>query len=163
MILGLSLQTFTNVHVIISILGILSGLVVLIGMLRNQCLEAWTGVFLASTVLTSATGFLFPFAHILPSHVVGGISLVLLAAAILALYQYRLAGHWRAVYVVGAIAALYLNVFVLVAQAFLKVAALQRLAPTQSEPPFLVAQIAVLALFLWLGYRAVHAFHPKLP
>src|SRR5689334_19472706 len=101
MILGLSLQTFTNAHVVISILGILSGIVALIGMLRGQCLEGWTGVFLASTVLTSVTGFMFPFTRILPSHMLGAISLVVLAAAILALYQYRLAGHWRVVYVVG--------------------------------------------------------------
>ena len=163
MTLGMSISAFTAVHVIISLLGIISGVVVVIGMLRSRCLEGWTGVFLASTVLTSVTGFMFPFAGVLPSHVVGGISLVALAAAILALYVYRLDAAWRWIYVVGAVLALYLNVFVGVVQAFQKVSFLQPLAPTQSEAPFLVAQIAVLALCGWLGYLAFKQFRPRLP
>jgi len=161
--LGLSLEAFTDVHVIISVLGILSGLMVAIGLLRSERLEWWTGVFLASTVLTSVTGFMFPFHGVLPSHVVGAVSLIALAAAVLALYTYRLQDRWRTIYVVGALAALYLNVFVAIVQAFQKLTFLSRLAPTQSEAPFLAAQVAALALFLWLGYVANRQFHPRAP
>jgi hypothetical protein len=163
MTLGMSISAFTAVHVVISLLGIISGVVVVIGLLRSQCLEGWTGVFLTSTVLTSVTGFMFPFAGLLPSHVVGGISLVALAAAILALYVYRLDAAWRWIYVVGAVLALYFNVFVGVVQAFQKVSFLQPLAPTQSEAPFLVAQIAALVLCGWLGYLAFKQFRPRVP
>src|SRR5262249_44370629 len=121
----------------------------------------WTGVFLWSTVLTSVTGFMFPFQQVLPSHVVGGISLVVLVAALLALYVYRLEGRWRVVYIVMALLALYLHVLCGVVQAFQKLAPLQPLAPTQSEPPFLIAQIAVLAIFLLLGYRLIKTFQPR--
>jgi hypothetical protein len=158
--LGLSLSAFTTLHVIISLIGIGSGLVVLAAMLGSRDEPFWTALFLATTVLTSVTGFLFPFHQVLPSHIVGGISLVVLAIALLALYRQHLAGAWRWIYVVTAVLALYLNCFVLVAQGFQKVGFLQRLAPTQSEPPFAVAQIVVLALFAWLGYRAVKRFHP---
>jgi hypothetical protein len=163
MTLGMSISVFTAVHVVISLLGIISGVVVVIGLLRSQCLEGWTGVFLASTVATSVTGLMFPFQRLLPSHVVSGISLVVLTAVILALTVYRLDGTWRWIYVVGAMLALYLNVFVGVVQAFQKVSFLQPLAPTQSEAPFLVAQIAALGLFLWLGYLAINQFRPRMP
>ena len=162
MILGMSLSTFTFVHVVISLVGIVTGIVVLFGMLGARRLPALTAVFLATTVLTSATGFLFPFTHLLPSHVVGIISLVVLAAALFALYGNHLAGPWRWIYVVGAVVALYLNVFVGVVQAFQKLAFLQPFAPTQSEPPFIVAQTAVLAIFLILGFLGVRRFHPEL-
>jgi hypothetical protein len=163
MMLGLSLSAFTQLHVVISILGIVSGLVVLIGLLRSQLLAGWNEVFLASTILTSVTGFMFPLSTVLPSHVVGAISLAVLAVALIALYIFKLAGAWRWIYVATAMLALYLNVFVGVVQSFQKLAFLQPLAPTQSETPFLVAQIAVLALFVWLGYRAVAQFCPQAP
>jgi hypothetical protein len=160
MVLGMSLETFTSVHVVLSLVGIVSGLIVLFGMLGAKRLEAWTALFLATTVLTSATGFFFP-SSFMPSHVVGIISLVFLAAALVALYVCRLAGAWRWIYVVGAVVALYLNVFVGIVQAFRKISFLQPLAPTQSEPPFLVAQIVVMVIFVVLGIIAVRKFHPE--
>jgi hypothetical protein len=160
MILGMSLSTFTTLHVIISLIGIVTGLVVLLGMLGGRQLGSWTLIFLATTVLTSATGFLFPFNKLLPSHVVGIISLAVLAIALLALYGLHLAGAWRWIYVAAAVLALYLNVFVGVVQAFQKLAFLQPFAPTQTEAPFIVAQVVVLAIFAALGVLAVRSFHP---
>jgi hypothetical protein len=160
MILGMSADTFTLVHVVLSLVGIGSGLVVLFGMLGAKRLDGWTALFLATTVLTSVTGFFFPVAGFLPSHAVGILSLVFLAAALVAFYVYRLAGAWRWIYVVGAVVALYFNVFVGVVQAFRKVSFLEPLAPTQSEPPFVVAQLVVLAIFIVLGVIAVRKFHP---
>jgi hypothetical protein len=160
MILGMSEHTFTVVHVVMSLVGILSGAVVLTGMLGSRRLQGWTFLFLATTVLTSVTGFFFPRDRILPSHVVGVISLVVLTLAIVALYGYRLAGAWRWVYVTSAVLALYLNVFVAVVQAFLKVPSLNALAPTQSEPPFLVAQLFVMAIFVALCVVAIRSFRP---
>jgi len=161
MILGMSASTFTLVHVVLSLAGIFAGLVVLFGMFGSKRLEGWTALFLATTVLTSVTGFFFPTDRVLPSHIVGIISLVFLAAAILALYVYRLATSWRWIYVVGAIVGLYLNVFVGVVQAFQKVPLLASLAPTQSEPPFLIAQSVVLVIFIVLAIVAVRSFHPR--
>ena len=160
MILGMSISTFTLVHVVLSLVGIFAGLVVVFGMLGSKKLDGWTAIFLATTVLTSVTGFFFPFDKILPSHIVGIISLVVLAFAILALYALHLAGPWRWIYVVSAMLALYLNVFVGVVQAFQKVPLLASLAPTQSEPPFLIAQAVVLVIFVGLGIAAVRVFHP---
>ena len=160
MILGMSTSTFTLVHVVLSLVGIFAGLVVVFGMLGSNKLEGWTAIFLATTVLTSVTGFFFPFDKILPSHIVGIISLVVLAIAILALYALHLAGPWRWIYVMSAVLALYLNVFVGVVQAFQKLPFLASLAPTQSEPPFLIAQAVVLVIFVGLGIAAVRAFHP---
>jgi len=160
MILGMSLSAFTMLHVIISLVAIASGFIVLFGMLSGQRLPGWTALFLIATILTSATGFLFPFGKLLPSHVVGIISLVVLVVALLALYAMHLAGAWRWIYVVTAALALYFNVFVLVVQAFQKVSFLQPLAPTQSEPPFQIAQGVVLVIFLLLGYLAVKRFRP---
>jgi hypothetical protein len=162
MILGMSLSTFTTLHVIISLIGIVAGLVVLLGMLGGRKLDSWTAIFLATTVLTSATGFLFPFNKLLPSHVVGIISLVVLAIALLALYGLHLAGAWRWIYVATAVLALYLNVFVGVVQSFQKLAFLQPFAPTQTEAPFIVAQVAVLTIFAVLGFLAVKRFHPPI-
>ena len=158
MIFGMTLSTFTTVHVVLSLVGIFSGLVVLIGLLAGKRLDGWTALFLATTVATSATGFLFPVDHFLPSHGVGIISLVALVVAILARYAFHLAGAWRWIYVVGAVVALYLNVFVLIVQSFQKVAALKAMAPTQSEPPFLVTQLVVMALFVVLGIVAAKKF-----
>jgi hypothetical protein len=152
-------STFTTVHVVVSLIGIATGLVVLFGLLTAKRFDGWTAIFLVTTVLTSVTGFGFPFEHLLPSHKVGIISLVLLAVAILARYGLHLAGAWRWIYAVCATMALYLNVFVLVVQSFEKVPALKAMAPTQSEPPFLVAQVIVLLLFIVLGIFAVKKFH----
>src|SRR5256885_15866732 len=151
MILGMTTSTFTIVHVLISLVGIASGLVVVFGLLTRKKLDGWTALFLATTVATSVTGFAFPFDHLLPSHKVGIISLVVLAVAILARYAFHLSGAWRRIYVVGAVVALYLNVFVAIVQAFQKVPALKAMAPTQSEPPFLVTQLVVMALCVALG------------
>lgn len=161
MILGMSVSTFTLLHVVISLIGIFAGLIVLFGMFRAKRLNNWTALFLVTTVLTSVTGFFFPRDQLLPSHVVGAISLVVLTVAILAFYTYRLARSWRWIYVASAVAALYFNVFVGVVQAFQKLSFLQPLAPTQSEPPFLVAQAVVLALFVIFGIVAVRLFHPE--
>ena len=161
MVFGLTLSAYTLLHVAISLVGIVSGLIVLRGLLAGKRLEGWTGLFVATTVATSVTGFGFPFEHLLPSHIVGMISLVVLSIAILARYAFHLSGAWRKVFVIGAVLALYLNVFVLIVQGFLKVPALNALAPTQSEPPFLIAQLAVLALFLGFAICAVKKF--KMP
>ena len=158
MILGL--QPFTFAHVLISVVGIASGFVVLFGLLTAKRLEGWTGLFLVTTVATSVTGFGFPIDIILPSHIVGIISLVVLAVAIIARYAFRLAGLWRSIYVIGAGIALYLNVFVLIVQLFRKVPALQALAPTQSEPPFAITQGAVLVVFVVLVIAAAIRFRP---
>lgn len=158
MMLGMSLSTFTLVHVVLSLVGIWSGIVVVYGLLAGKRLDGWTALFLASTAATSLTGFGFPFDHLLPSHIVGIISLVALAVAVVARYALHLAGAGRWMYVVGAMLALYLNVFVLIVQSFEKVAALKELAPTQSEPPFLAAQLVILALFVFLSIFAVKKF-----
>lgn len=161
MILGMSKETYTLLHVLISLVGIGSGLVVLYGLLRGKRRDGWTVWFLTTTVLTSITGFGFPVEHLLPSHVVAILSLVALAFAILARYRFHLAGSWRWVYVISAALALYFNVFVLVVQSFEKVSALKALAPTQKEPPFLVAQLAVLLIFVTLTILATLRFHPE--
>ncbi len=153
-----SLRTFTIVHVVLSLVGIGSGVVVLYGLLTRKRLDRWTALFLASTVATSVTGFGFPFDHLLPSHVVGVISLLVLAVAIVARYALHLNGAWGRLYVITAMVALYLNVFVLVVQLFQKVPTLNALAPTQSEPAFVLAQLAVLALFVALTAAAAIRF-----
>ena len=158
--LGMSLETFTLFHVVLSLIGIGSGLVVMIGLLSGKRFDGWTALFLATTLATSVTGFGFPFDHLLPSHKVGILSLLILTIAILARYGLRLAGAWRGVYVVSATVALYFNVFVAVVQAFLKVPALKALAPHQTEPPFAVAQGAVLIAFVVLGGLAARRWRP---
>jgi len=158
MILGVSTSTFTLVHVLISLIGIGSGLIALYGLLNGKLLAGWTPLFLVSTILTSVTGFLFPVEHLLPSHKVGIISLVVLAIAIAALYLFHLAGKWRAIYVISALMALYLNCFVAVVQSFLKIPALHAMAPNGNEPPFLVAQTIVLLIFIALGIFATKRF-----
>jgi len=149
---------FTLIHVVISVLGIVSGCVVVGGLIAGARLNGWTSFFLATTILTSATGYGFPFTAVSPAQVVGGISLVLLAVCLAARYWKQLEGGWRATYVITAVAALYLNVFVLVVQLFAKTPALAQLAPTQQEPPFAVTQALVLALFAWLGRAALRGF-----
>jgi hypothetical protein len=159
MILGMSTATYTSLHVLISLVGIGSGLVAVSGFLTGKRLDGVTAIFLVSTVLTSLTGFGFPFAHLSPAHIVGIISLVILAIAIPARYVFHLAGPWRWIYVVGAATALYLNVFVLVVQAFQKVPALKALAPTQTETPFLMTQLVVLIVYLGFTILATKKFH----
>jgi hypothetical protein len=158
MVLGMSLSTFTAVHVLISLIGIASGFLVLYGLLVGKRFDGATAIFLLTTVLTSATGFLFPFEHLLPSHVVGIISLVVLAVAIIARYPMHMVRAWRSTYVVSAVLALYLNFFVLVAQTFMKVPAVHALAPTQKEPPFLIVQLIAMVIFIVLGVFAVKKF-----
>jgi hypothetical protein len=158
--MNLNFDVFTWVHVIISLVGIVTGFVVIKGMLASERLNDWTAVFLATTVLTSLTGFGFPFEKLLPSHIVGIISLVVLLIAIVARYAFGMAGGWRPAYVVTALVAQWLNVFVLVAQLFNKVTALRALAPTQSEPPFVVAETVVMVLFVITGIAALRRFHP---
>lgn len=159
MILGMSTSTFTLVHVLLSLAGIGSGFIVVYGLLTGKRLDGWSAIYLATTALTSLTGFLFPVEHVLPSHVVGLISLVVLAVAMVARYALHLANAWRWIYVVCVVLALYLNSFVAVVQSFLKVPALKALAPTQKEPPFLLAQLAVMAIFIVLGILSVKKFH----
>jgi len=158
MTLGLSLEAFTRLHVILSLVGIVSGLIVLFGLIAGRRLDGWTALFLVTTILTSLTGFGFPFDHLLPSHKIGIVSLVVLAVTVVARYARGLAGPWRAIYVVGAALALYLNCFVGIVQAFLKIPALTALAPNQTEAPFVIAQLAVLALFIVLTVVAARRF-----
>ena len=154
----LDVPTFTLIHVLISVVGIISGLVVVGGLMAGARLEGWTALFLVTTTLTSVTGFGFPTAAVSPAQIVGGLSLVVLAACLAARYWMKLAGGWRTTYVVAAVVATYLNVFVLVVQLFAKTPALAQLAPTQQEPPFALTQALVLALFVWLGWAAVRGF-----
>ena len=158
MILGMSTATYTFLHVLISLIGIGSGLIVMVGLLTGKRLDGLTAVFLTATVLTSVSGFGFPFDHLLPSHILGIISLVVLAVTIPARYVFHFAGAWRGTYVVGAAIALYFNVFVLIAQLFMKVPALKALAPTGKEPPFLIAQLIVMAVFIGLTILAAKKF-----
>ncbi len=152
------MAAFTLVHVLFSLIGIFAGLVVAGGFVAGKRLDGWTGVFLVTTAATSLTGFGFPFVTFLPSHAVGILSLVVLAVVIVARYAKRLTGAWRGIYVVGGVLALYLNVFVLLAQLFLRLPALMAAAPTQKEPPFVLTQLLVLALFVWLGRAATKGF-----
>ena len=159
MVLGMSLQTFTLIHVLISLAGIASGLVVMYGFLTKKRLEGWTLVFLTTTALTSLTGFLFPFKGMTPAIMLGVISLPVLAIAIVTRYPLHLA--WRKTYVITACVALYFNVFVLVVQSFEKIPALRAIAPTQKEAPFAIAQISILVVFIGLTALAVKKFHAE--
>jgi hypothetical protein len=160
MTLGLSISAFTTLHVVISLVAIVTGLIVLAGMLASRPAGAVTHVFLITTALTSVTGFLFPIAGFTPALAVGALSLVLLAIAVAGLYLFHLDGRWRLIYVATAVAALYLNCFVLVVQAFQKIGLLHALAPTQSELPFQIAQGLLLVAFLVLGIRAGREYRP---
>jgi len=168
MILGMSVATFTQLHVIISLIAIISGIIVALGLLGARRMPGMTAIFLITTVATSVTGFMFDtpaeaprvIGSFDPAKIIGLISLILLALAILALYTYKLAGAWRAVYVISAIIALYFNCFVLVVQSFQKISFIHALAPTQKEPPFAVAQLVVLIAFIGLGIAAFKRFRP---
>ena len=154
----LNMTPFALFHVLLSLVGIVSGFAVVFGLINAKRLSGWTAIFLTTTVATSVTGFLFPFHKLLPSHILGVLSLIALAVAIHALTRRRLAGGWRSAYVVSTVTALYLNVFVLVAQLFMKVPALRALAPAQSEGPFRLAQLSILIVFLLLGIFATKRF-----
>jgi hypothetical protein len=161
MILGMSTAAFTVLHVLISVVGIVSGLVVMYGLLKGRRLDRWTMLFLATTALTSLTGFLFPNEHITPGIVIGILSILVLTVAATARYAFRLVGVWRPTYVVTAAIALYFNVFVFVVQSFEKVPALRAIAPTQKEPPFGIAQLLVLIFFVVGTIYAVKRFRPS--
>lgn len=152
------MATFTLVHVIISLVALASGFVVVGGMFTGRLFHGWTALFLATTIATNVTGFGFPFEKFLPSHGVAILSLILLAIAVYALFVKKLAGKWQLVYVITAVAALYFNAFVLVAQLLLRLPALHELAPTQSEPPFGITQLLVLLVFLYLGVLTAKKF-----
>ena len=162
MVFGMSLATYTAVHVIISLIGIASGLIVLAGLLRGQLLTMWNGLFLITTVLTSVTGFGFPYTKPTPGIILGILSLIVLAIAIFALYGRRLNGSWRRTYVITAMIALYFNVFVLVAQIFEHVPAFHALAPTQTKGPFKIAQLLLLVVFAVLTGAAARRSRPVL-
>src|ERR1700754_4230054 len=158
MILGMSLQAFTVFHLILSMIGIAFGFIVAGGILASNKLPGWTALFLLTTILTNATGFLFPFTKLLPSHIVAIISLVLLAVALYALYGKDLSGVWRTVYIVTAMLALWFNVFVLIAQSFQKVALLNVFAPTGTEPPFAITQGVVLVFSIFAIVVGIRRF-----
>ena len=159
MVFGIGITTFTLIHTVLSLIGIFAGLVVVGGLVAGKRLDGWTGLYVVTTVLTNVTGFGFPFVKFLPSHAVGVLSLVVLAVVIVARYVKHLAGAWRGVYVVTTVLALYLNVFVLINQLFLRLPALIVAAPHQKEPPFVVTQVLMLVMFLWLGKAALKGFH----
>src|SRR5436305_4272111 len=161
MVLGMSLETYTLIHVVISLIAILSGLLVFFGMVANKRMDALTALFLATTVLTSVTGFFFPFVHITPGIVLGILSLIVLAITIPARYSKHMAGGWRKTYVITSAIALWFNLFVLVVQSFEKVPALHALAPTQKEPPFKIAQLVVMVLMAVLMVAAAKRFRGK--
>jgi hypothetical protein len=165
MILGMSLSTFTTVHVIISLIGIVSGIIVMFGLLGSNRMPGMTAIFLLLTILTSATGFLIPpllSEKLLPSHMIGILSLVLLAIACIALYGMKLSGAWRWIYVVTALLSLYLNVFVLIIQSFLKIPSLTAVAPGNppSGPVVAVVQGIVLVFFILMIIGAIRRFRP---
>jgi hypothetical protein len=155
------LQIYTIIHVLISLVAIFTGFVVLFGLLASERLDGWTKWFLIAAVATTATGFFFPFHGLTPAFKLGIISSFFLAITIYARYPKHLAGHWRWIYVVGAVIALYFNVFVLVVQSFEKIPALHAMAPTQTEPPFTLTQLVVLALFALLTIIAAIRFWPE--
>ena len=158
---GIPTDVMLQFHVVVSLVGIVAGLVVLYGLVVRKLFKGWTALFLVTTILTSVTGFPLPPFGLDPARIIGIILLVLLAAAVAALYAFRLAGAWRWIFVVTAVMSLYLNCFVAVVQGFQKLAFLHALAPTQSEPPFFVVQVAVLVAFVVLGVLAVVRFHPQ--
>lgn len=160
MIWGLSTAAFTQLHVIISLIGIGSGLLVAFGLIKGKRFDGATAIFLLTTILTSVTGFAFPNEHITPGIIIGIISCALLAFAVLGRYVFHLNGIWRSIYVITAMLSLYFNIFVLIVQLFEKVPSLHALAPHGKEPPFAVAQLTVLIVFLLLTFLSVRKFRP---
>ena len=158
--MNFDVTTLVGFHTVISLVALATGLVAVLGMAGGRLLRGWTATFLATAFLTSATGFLFPFGGILPSHVFGVVSLAAIALAVMAQYGRGFAGRWRATFVVGVVLATYLDAFVAIVQVFQKVPAAHALAPTQAEPPFAIAQGLLLAAFLLLGTLAMRRFRP---
>jgi len=156
------LDAFTILHVILSLLGIASGFIVIYELIASKPLGSWNTLFLVTTLATSVTAFLFRFHGFTPAIGLGIISTLILAIALLALYRFGLAGGWKRTYAISAVLAQYLNFFVLVVQLFRRVPALKELAPTQSEPPFQIAQLIVLVVFVLLGVQAARKFHGEL-
>jgi hypothetical protein len=156
--LGLSFGAFTFLHVMLSIAGIVAGLYVVGGLASGKRLDGWIGVFLVTTLLTNITGFLFPFRVLMPSHILGGISLVVIPVCMYALYGKRLEGSWRKIFVITAVTALYFNVFVLMAQLFAKVPGLIVISPTQQSPAFGATQLVLLVVFVVMGRAARRGF-----
>ena len=152
------LGVFTAFHVLLSLIGIGTGFIVIFGLIAGRWLGLWTSIFLWTTILTSVTGFFFPFKGITPGIVLGIISLVVLAVSLFALYAKKMAGGWRTTFVITAVIAEWLNFFVLIAQLFEKVPALHTLAPTNTEPPFKIAQLVALIVFVVLGFLAAKNF-----
>lgn len=161
MILGMSTSAFTLLHVIISLIGIVAGLIALLGLLGGKLYRGLTALFLVTTVLTSVTGFFFPFHGATPGIILGVLSLIVLAPAFWALYVGKLAGGWRGTYVITSSLALYFNFFVLVAQSFAKIPALKAIAPTQASPIFGITQLAVMVVFIFIGVRAFKGFRSR--
>jgi hypothetical protein len=157
----MDITTLTLVHTVISIVAITAGLVVVGGLIAGVRIDGWTGIFLVTTALTSISGFFFPFAQLLPSHWLGIISLLILPLVIAARYWKHLRGAWRGIYVAGTVLVLYLNFFILLVQLFRRIPALIVAAPKQTEPPFVLIQLLVLALFAWLGFAAFRRFRPQ--
>ena len=157
----IDITTLTLVHTVISIVAIAAGLVVVGGLIAGVRIDGWTGIFLVTSALTSITGFFFPFTQLLASHWVGIISLLILPFVIAARYWKQLRGGWRGTYVVGTVLVLYLNFFILLVQLFRRIPALLVAAPKQTEPPFVLTQLLVLALFAWLGFAAFRRFRPQ--
>jgi hypothetical protein len=160
MILGLSIGQFTYLHVFLSMVGIGAGVFVVFGLLSSRRLSILTSLFFVTTVTTSLTGFLFPFKGVTPAIVVGILSLIALALAIVGLYVKKLDGSWRGVYVISVMVAFYFNFFVLIVQSFGKVHVLSQIAPTQTSPGFGLIQLIVLLIFVFLTLRAFKRFHP---
>jgi hypothetical protein len=163
MVLGMSLSAFTMLHVIISLIGIGTGFIVLFGLINGRLPSAWNTVFLVTTILTSLTGFAFPNDKITPGIILGILSIIVLAIALVALYVFHLRGAWRRTYAITAMIALYFNVFVLIAQTFEHVPAFHALAPTGTETPFKVAQLLLLVLFTVLISAAAKKFRNPTP
>lgn len=162
MILGLSVHTFTVIHVLISLVGIVAGVIVAFAMVQGKSVPGWTALALLALILTSVTGFFFNDPTFTPAEGVGVVSLVVLAVAVIALYFFHLTGIWRWIFIVTAMIAIYLDCFVGVIQAFEKIGFLNKLAPTQStEPAFVVSQVILLAIFVVLGFGALRKFHPR--
>jgi hypothetical protein len=157
----MDITTVTLFHTVISIVAIAAGLVVVGGLIAGVRIDGWTGIFLVTTAVTSITGFFFPFGKLLASHWIGIISLLILPFVIAARYWKQLRGGWRGIYVVGTVLVLYLNFFILLVQLFRRIPALLVAAPRQTEPPFVLTQLLVLALFAWLGVAAFRRFRPQ--
>jgi hypothetical protein len=162
MILGMSLSTYTTLHVLISLIAIGTGFIVLYGLISGRLLSPWNAVFLVTTILTSLTGFAFPNTKVTPGIVLGVLSLIVLAIALVALYVFHLRGGWRRTYAITAMIALYFNVFVLIAQIFEHVPVFHALAPTGTETPFKIAQTLLLVLFAVLISTAAKKFRNAL-